>query len=165
MSYLRTDTEYRDYWKAIAAAHVDIETFCYGDDERFQQQEANAALTGWILWVDEPQPATIQGMNDGFVEQQVAPVAVIQAMAKDGTTHANQDAVFQTAKEISTDVLSRVYRDKSNRAAKLIMAEVLNTRRGKFDTVINSTRFVGYLLEIPLRHPVDLSYNAAKWND
>lgn len=165
MSYLRTDTEYRDYWQGIANAHIDIETFCYGDDDRFKQEEANAKLTGWILWVDEPQPATIQGMNDGFVEQQVAPVAVIKAMDKDGTTHANQDVIFQNAKEISTDVLSRVYRDKANRAAKLVMAELLNTQRGKFDMMINSTRFVGYLVEIPLRHPVDLSYDATKWND
>jgi hypothetical protein len=164
MSYLRTDTEYRDYWQAIANAHVSIDTFCFGEDERLQKEEANALLTGWILWADEPQPATIGGINDGFVAQQVAPVAIIKAMEKEATAHADQDVVFESAKELATDILSRLYRDKANRAAQLVMAEIVNTRMGKFDTIINSTRFVGYLLEIPLRHPVNLSYDVSKWN-
>lgn len=165
MSFLRTDTEYKNYFEALAGAHKDIRSMVFGDDDRLKVAEENDKLSGWSLWLDDPRPATLSGARDNYQSRAVAPFMIFHPAPAHDTTHDNEDKLFAKAKEIATDVLSRILRDTSDRTKGLVNAEIIGAQMGKSVYITTSTRYVGYLVELPFLHPVNLAYESTKWND
>ena len=158
---------YKNYFADIAAQHVDILGYKWGEKKDVQNDNASDATANY-LWA---MPYESAQYNDTYSDNQhktkIAKVAYLEV--RDSALFSDEDAQFERCEARMEEIIARILRDKAglNVAGNwtMIATTISSWKTSPVYMKIGSTAWLGYELEMTFIDNTNLAYNAAKWRD
>ncbi len=148
-----------NYFTAIAASHVDINSFQYGDFD-VMNSKVKSSLMLPVLWMHPYQPVRItddRSDNETGVKQ----ISLYLYAKANSEAFADRDTKYKELEAIVRDILGKMKKDWNEGT---IQTDINGFQYGEADTTIfGATNFVGCRLDINFRIPMRLEYNEDKW--
>lgn len=157
MSHLATFTEFHDYFAAIAASHVDIAGFRFGDKE-VVQCASRSTLPPVTLWVENYEPVTIQdSRSDNFNGDIRFTMAIMAPMPG---AWADQRTLYSALEVIAKDIISKMLKDWND---GLMQAQINGWKYGWAEISLGATSMLSCRMDLSILRPERLVYNELKW--
>lgn len=156
---------YRNYFSAIAASHVDIDGFKWGDKD-VVRNDNRSDITDSFLWAMPYERARYgDRLSDNIHKYKTARVAYM--IVPDSELFADEDAAFDFCEATIEQILAKILLDKrgADNAGvwELLMTEVITWTTGPVEKKIGSTKYIGWELQITFQDPTNLFYDVLKW--
>lgn len=150
-------TAIKDYFEALAASHVDIDNFVFGD-KLVMGNDVRSTEYGTILWLDYHQPVQLIDRKSDDIEGRIPDTLMILKVAPE--LFEDQESAVDDTEIIVRDIISKLYKDNQEGE---ITTELDGYKFGETEVTFGSTRFIGTRLDFNLIRPEKLIYNQAKW--
>ncbi|WP_460578055.1 hypothetical protein [Hymenobacter coalescens] len=153
-----TLTHFIQYFRQLAAEHVELKCFVHGPTARIVDS-SRSGTTYPCLWLETP---SLQFFDkDGTAPNGQRRAAFVVLLQKAKGDYDAQDLQWEAAERLALDVLSRLRRDKKARRFTFSLdggeLEPINTL-----TVDNE---IGYRFEFELGKVVELCYDKSRWQE
>lgn len=156
---------YRAYFAAIAASHVDIDGYKWGDKDVIKNDN-RSDMPARMLWAT-PYDSAKYGdkSSDNVVKTKVARVAYLILSASE--LFADEDEAFDKCEAVMEQVLAKLYKDKTGYDVSgewnMIATNINAWTGGPVEMKIGSTEYIGWEIEIPFMDNTNLEYDPLKW--
>lgn len=157
---------YRNYFAALAASHVAVDGFKWGDKDVLRNDN-RSDMPARVLWATPYERAqyTDRG-SDNVVKTKVARVAYF--VVPDSNVFADEDLAFDACEALVEQILARLLKDKAGEddgegGWTMIATDINTWSTGPVEMTVGSTRYIGYELQISFMDNVNLEYDVTKW--
>jgi hypothetical protein len=150
---------YQDYFAAIAAGHVDISGYLFGDEG-----VPNNDLKAWPrnqkkLWLEPYAPTQVIGPNVDNMIKQKAGVLMVGGPVADNKFSTSQQ-LFKACEIIVEQIIAKM--DLDLRAGTLLTS-FASLKYGQAEHAFSATRLVGCRLDFTFQDPSGFVYDENKW--
>lgn len=156
---------FRAYFSAIAAAHVDINGFKWGDADVIRNDN-RSDMPSSFLWAqryDNVRYAAVH--NDNKLKVKQARIAYMKVRESEKFT--DEDSDFEFCESVVDDIVAKIDLDKRGSLVdgewEMIIANVASMSGGPVEKKIGSTHYIGWELRIEILDNTKFEYKAAKW--
>lgn len=157
MQVLTDQDSYKNYMNAVAASHVDLNWFKFGDEEDIKLT-GNADMNSLGLWADEQKPVGIEGaQHDNFMAQYEAPLFI---MTPQRPKVEDRQTDYHICEGIARDILSKMIADYQ---AGIINSNFNRCKWGEVIMTFGANKYTACRLDIHWAESADLTLNQAKW--
>ncbi len=158
-------TKYKAYFAAIAASHVAIDGFKWGDKE-VVQNDSRSDMAERILWAQPYEAARYQDPgSDNITKVKEAKVAYLKVATSELFSDMDED--FIDCEEVIEDIIAKMIKDKRGAEVdgvwEMISVNIAGITTGPVDTIIGSTKYIGWEMKIPFHDNTNFAYDEAKW--
>jgi hypothetical protein len=156
---------YKAYFAAIAASHVDIDGFKWGDKDVIRNDN-RSDITESFLWA-MPYDRARYGdkVSDNVHKYKVARVAFMIVPASE--LFSDEEAAFDFCEATIEQILAKILKDKrgADNAGvwDMLITDINSWTTGPVEKKIGSTKYIGWEFQLTFQDPTNLSYNQAKW--
>lgn len=156
---------YKAYFTAIAASHVDIDGFKWGDKDVIRNDN-RSDIAAKVLWATPYDRVRYSDkLSDNVHKMKVARVAYL--IIPNSELFADEDAAFDFCEATIEQILAKMKVDKIGKDVagvwEMIITDLNSWTSGPVEMTIGSTKYIGWELTITFQDPMNLVYNAAKW--
>jgi hypothetical protein len=156
---------YKAYFAAIAASHVDIDGFKWGDKDVIRNDN-RSDMPERVLWATPYDRARYgDKLSDNVHKTKVARVAYL--VVPNSELFADEDSAFDFCEATIEQILAKIQQDKRGSDVagvwEMIITDMNSWSTGPVEMKIGSTRYVGWEMQINFMDPTNLLYNALKW--
>lgn len=156
---------YREYFRAIAESHVDIQGFRWGDKDVIRNDN-RSSLPPAILWATPYDSAAYEASHDdNTLKRKRARVAYLVVPSSEA--FQDIDNAIETAEAVIEQIMARIKQDKAGSTDEgewyMIATRIASWRGGPVEMKIGSTRYVGWEMEIDFLDNANLEYDPSKW--
>lgn len=159
-------TTLKAYFSQLAAEHVDIGGFKYGDDSVIKHNN-RSNITPSFLWVS---PYELVRYGDNFSDNVIKtkPVALSFMKVRESEKFADIDADYAFCEATMEQIVARIIKDKAGAMVgsswELLATNISSATGRPVESTIGSTRYIGWELKIDFMDNTGIAYDAAKWN-
>ncbi len=158
---------YKTYFADIAAQHIDIAGFKYGD-KKVVQNDNRSDITVNFLWVLPYDRASYNdSFSDNTTKSKVARVLYMEA--RDSKKFEDEDEQLQRCEDRMEEIIARILRDKRGLEVdgewQMIATSINSMTIVPVEDKIGSTTYLGYQLDMTFMDNANLAFEATKWND
>jgi len=148
----------RQYFSNVAASHVDINSFKFGDiDVILNSMKSDLSLP--VLWLQVHDPVTIiDNLSDNFMGDKKTSIYIMDSAPDE--TFSNRQAKYVELESIARDIISKILLDWNNGD---IFTRFSNFVYGPMEDIKGSVRLIGCRIDLNFQVPMRLVYNEAKW--
>lgn len=151
-------TAIKNYFEALAASHVDIDEFVYGDNDVIQGIVKSREL-GTFLWLTyKSEIQLLDSISDNILGK--IPNTLMVLAKAPSELHADQETTTGNSEIIVRDIISKLYLDYQSGE---ITTELGGYKFGEAEPVFGANKFIGTWLDFNIIRPEKLIYNPAKW--
>lgn len=158
---------YKNYFADIAAQHVDIKGYKWGEKKDVMNDNASEAPVNYLWAMPYDSAQYIDNLSDNAVKTKVATVAYLEV--RDSALFTDEDAQFERCEGRIEEILARILRDKKGSDVggewTMIVTNINSWKTKPIYMKVGSTAWLGYELEISFSDNTNLEYNPAKWRD
>lgn len=148
----------KQYFSNVATAHLDINSFHFGDSETFMNA-VKSNMDVPVIWLDIHDPVTvIDNLSDNFMGEKKTSIYIIDVAIDDKYT--SRQAKYVELEAIAKDVISRILRDWNNGD---LFTKFSNYVYGPMSDIKGAVRYIGCRIDLNFQVPLRLAYNEAKW--
>lgn len=157
---------YKAYFAAIAASHVDIDGFKWGDKDVIKNDN-RSDMQPRILWAS-PYDKVRYGdkLSDNVHKIKTARVAYL--IVPDSEKFSDQELAFEFCEAVIEQILAKINKDKRGVEAAdswdLLITDLNSWTSGPVEMKVGSTNYIGWELQMNFQDPTNLTYNELKWS-
>jgi hypothetical protein len=158
---------YKEYFAGIAAQHVAIEGYKWGDDVVIKND--NRSNTGRnMLWTVPYEQADYEdNFSDNVHKRKQARVSYLEVRNKE--LFASIDEQYNQCETIIEEIIARILRDKAGYQQGndwvMIATEIKSFKTIPVEMTLGSTPYIGYELQMDFMDNSNFQFNTQRWKD
>lgn len=157
---------YKQYFADIAAQHVSIQGYKWGDKRDVMNDNASDATHNY-LWAYPYQETNFNdSFSDNITKEKEATVAYLEV--RDSQLFADEDAQYERCEALMDEIIARILRDKKGAQVGddwVMIATKVTFKTTPVEMKIGSTSWLGYELKMTFIDNAGLEFDKEKWND
>jgi hypothetical protein len=158
---------YREYFKAIAQKHKDIDGFKWGNKDVISNDN-RSDMPQRFLWA---MPYDTVKYSDGLSDnkQKIKQARIIYMIVPDSALFSDEDFAFEFCESVIEDIIGKILLDKAGAMGatewEMIVTDVKSMTTSPAEKIFGSTKYIGWDLTINFMDNTNLSYDSTKWNN